>query len=59
MTDEELGELEMQKEKNERAVSGAFLQYLSGTGVFRHWEENRVAFESIHVRDCRQSHLNQ
>jgi hypothetical protein len=50
MTDEEIGELEMGKVRKEREVSTAFLQYIAGTGAFQQWEENRVVFESTHVR---------
>jgi hypothetical protein len=49
MTNDKLGELEMQKVKKERDVSVAFLHYLSGTGAFQQWEDNRVVFESTHV----------
>jgi hypothetical protein len=51
MTNEELGELEMRKAQKEREVSVAFLQYMSGTGVFQEWEENRAVFENTHVRN--------
>jgi hypothetical protein len=49
MTDEELGELEMQKEQKEREVSAAFMQYMAGLGAIQQWEEHRVTFEGIHV----------
>jgi hypothetical protein len=51
MTDEELGELEMQKEQKEREVSAAFMQYMAMNGAFEKWEEHRVTFEGIHVRN--------
>ena len=49
MTNEELGELEMQKAGKEREVSAAFLQYIAGTAAFQQWEDNRVVFENTHV----------
>jgi hypothetical protein len=49
MTEDERGELELQKMRKEREVSAAFLHYLSRTGVFQHWEDNQTVFENTHV----------
>jgi hypothetical protein len=46
---ENVGELEMEKDHKEREVSAAFMSYMSGTGVFKEWENNRIVFESLHV----------
>jgi hypothetical protein len=37
MMDDEHGELELQKARKEQAFSAAFLNYMSGTGVFKQW----------------------
>jgi hypothetical protein len=49
-TNEELGELEMEKVAKEREVSGAFMSYMAGSGDFRDWESNSQTFEKLTVR---------
>ncbi|KAJ7435413.1 ribonuclease H-like domain-containing protein [Mycena latifolia] len=51
LSDEQKAELQNQKTQKEAQVSKAFLQYLSSTGEFKHWEANRATFESINGDD--------
>jgi hypothetical protein len=49
-TNEELGELEMEKVAKEWEVSGAFMSYIAGSEDFRDWERNSQTFEKHTVR---------